>query len=48
MEESIGFRTRIISMFIRLLTLMLIAGALYISTDGIFVVLLLVWHHIFE
>ena len=41
MEEAIGFKTRIFSMLVRLLTLMFIAGALYISTDGIFVVLLL-------
>ena len=41
MEETIGFKTRIFSMIVRLLTLLLIAGALYISTDGIFVVLLL-------
>ena len=41
MEESIGFKTRLFSMIIRILTLLMIAGALYISTDGIFIVLLL-------
>ncbi|MED5290635.1 MAG: sterol desaturase family protein, partial [Candidatus Thermoplasmatota archaeon] len=41
MEESIGFKTRLFSMILRILTLLMIAGALYISTDGIFIVLLL-------
>ena len=41
MEEAIGFKTRLVSMILRILTLLLIAGALYISTDGVFIVLLL-------
>ena len=40
-EESVGFKTRFFSMLVRLLTLFLIVGALYISTEGIFVILLL-------
>ncbi len=41
MEETVGFKTRLVSMILRLLTLALIAVALYISVEGIFVVLLL-------
>ena len=40
-EESIGFKARMVSMFLRLLTLGLIAVALVISTEGIVIVLLL-------
>ncbi len=40
-DEGVGFKTRLISMVLRILTLLLIAGALYISVEGIFVVLLL-------
>ena len=41
MEETIGFKARLFSMILRLMTLTLIAVALYISVEGIFVVLLL-------
>ncbi len=41
MEEKIGFKARLVSMILRLMTLTLIAVALYISVEGIFVVLLL-------
>ncbi|MGB1487811.1 MAG: sterol desaturase family protein [Candidatus Poseidoniaceae archaeon] len=40
-DEGVGFKTRLVSMVLRILTLLLIAGALYISVEGIFVVLLL-------
>ena len=40
-EPSIGFKARLVSMFLRLLTLGLIAVALMISTEGIVIVLLL-------
>ena len=41
MEETIGFKARLFSMILRLMTLTLIVVALYISVEGIFVVLLL-------
>ena len=41
MEETIGFKTRLVSMILRILTLLMIAAALYISMDGIFIVILL-------
>ena len=41
MEETIGFKARFFSMMLRLITLGLIAVALSISTDGVFIVLLL-------
>ena len=40
-EEGIGFKARLVSMLLRLLTLGLIAVALMISTEGIVIVLLL-------
>ena len=40
-EEKIGIKVRLMSMVLRILTLLLIAGALYISVEGVFVVLLL-------
>ena len=41
MEEKIGFKTRLFSMILRIMTLLFIAVALLISVEGIFVVLLL-------
>ncbi|MAT48702.1 MAG: hypothetical protein CMA27_02595 [Euryarchaeota archaeon] len=41
MEEVISTKGRFISMLLRLMSLALIAGALYISTEGIFIILLL-------
>lgn len=41
MEETIGFKARFLSMMLRLVTLGLIAVALFISTDGVFIALLL-------
>jgi len=41
MEEAISKKGRFISMLLRLMSLALIAGALYISTEGIFIILLL-------
>ena len=40
-EASIGFKARLISMLLRLVTLGLIAVAIMISTEGIFIVILL-------
>ena len=40
-DEEVSFKTRLISMILRIFTLLLIAGALYVSVEGIFVVLLL-------
>ena len=40
-EEGIGFKARLVSMILRLLTLGLIAVALMISTEGIVIVVLL-------
>ena len=40
-EEGIGFKARLVSMLLRLLTLGLIAVALMISTEGIVIVVLL-------
>ena len=40
-DEGIGFKSRLVSMLLRLLTLGLIAVALMISTEGIVIVVLL-------
>ena len=40
-EDAIGFKARLVSMLLRLLTLGLIAVALMISTEGIVIVVLL-------
>ena len=40
-EEGIGFKARLVSMLLRLLTLGLIAVALMISTEGVVIVVLL-------